>query len=41
MREEQCPHANYFPVIKLCDDDYELSLTIFESYHTEHERIEQ
>jgi len=25
--------ANYFPSIKLCDDDYELSLMIFETYH--------
>jgi len=34
--------ANYFPIIELCDDDYELGLIIFETSHTiECERIEQ
>ena len=26
--------ANYFPAIDLSDDDYELGLVIFETYHT-------
>ena len=29
--------ANYFPAIDLSDDDYELGLVIFETYHTERE----
>jgi len=33
-REEHLLAADYFPAIDLCDGDYELSLAIFEIYHT-------